>query len=368
MKNLWVATRKGLFRLGKSAGKWKIEQHSFPAENCTMMMVDPRDGVVYAALNHGHFGSKMHRSRDNGKTWEPVEVPKYPAMPEGRAPDVHPFTKKVVPWNLEYIWELTPGGKDQPGLLWCGTIPGGLFVSKDYGASWQIIDSLWNHPMRAMWAGGGMDNAGLHSICVDPRNSDHVSVAVSTGGVWTTKDGGKTWNICGKGMRAEYMPPELAYEQNSQDAHRLVQCPASPDHLWVQHHCGIFASDDRGNSWREIKAPPSSFGFGVVVHPNDPKTAWFVPAVKDEHRIPAGGKLVVTRTRDGGQSFDVLTNGLPQENAYDIVYRHSLDLDDSGNILAIGSTTGNLWVSENSGDQWQNISTFLPPIYAVRFG
>jgi photosystem II stability/assembly factor-like uncharacterized protein len=137
----------------------------------------------------------------------------------------------------------------------------------------------------------------------------------------------------------------------------------------VQHHNGIFRSDDGGANWVEIaEAGPSTFGFPVVVHPDDPDTAWFIPAIKDEKRIPVAGAVVVTRTRDGGKSFEVLRNGLPQQHAYDLVYRHALDIDASGNRLAFGSTTGNLWVSEDQGDSWQSISQHLPPIYGVRFG
>ncbi len=149
----------------------------------------------------------------------------------------------------------------------------------------------------------------------------------------------------------------------------MVQCRGSPDRLWVQHHCGIYISRDASESWQEVKnVPPSSFGFGVVVHPKEPDTAWFVPGIKDEKRIPVDGKLVVTRTRDGGKTFDVLSKGLPQEHAYDLVLRHALAIDETGDRLAFGSTTGGVWVSEDQGESWQNVTYSLPPVYAVRFG
>lgn len=147
----------------------------------------------------------------------------------------------------------------------------------------------------------------------------------------------------------------------------MVQCAGAPDRLWVQHHCGIYISRDASESWQDVKAQPSSFGFGVVVHPREPDTAWFVPGIKDEKRIPVDGKLVVTRTRDGGKSFDVLRKGLPQSHAYDLVLRHALAIDRSGDRLAFGSTTGGVWVSEDQGDSWANVSHSLPPVYAVRF-
>ena len=148
----------------------------------------------------------------------------------------------------------------------------------------------------------------------------------------------------------------------------MVQCPANPDVLWVQHHNGIFRSADAARSWTEIEgAGKSSFGFPVAVHPADPLSAWFVPAVKDEKRYPRDGRVVVKRTRDGGQTFEILTKGLPQEHAYDLVYRHALDVDATGERLAFGSTTGSLWLSENGGDSWLTLSSNLPPIHAVVF-
>jgi len=150
--------------------------------------------------------------------------------------------------------------------------------------------------------------------------------------------------------------------------HRLVQSPSQPDTYWVQHHNGIFRTTDGAKSWTEIEnAPLSSFGFATVVHPTEANTAWFVPGVNDECRIPVDAQLAVTRTRDGGETFDVLRNGLPQSHAYDIVFRHGLDIDKTGNRLAIGSLTGGLWISENGGDSWDEVSTNLPQIYCVRF-
>ena len=139
--------------------------------------------------------------------------------------------------------------------------------------------------------------------------------------------------------------------------------------MWVQHHNGVFRSTDGARSWQEVTAiKPSKFGFAVAVHPRNPDTAWFVPGVKDECRVPVDGRLVVARTRDGARSFDVLTEGLPQNHAYDLVYRHALEVDDSGTLLAMGSTTGHLWVSENAGDAWTLVAGHLPPISCVRFG
>ena len=194
-------------------------------------------------------------------------------------------------WSTARIWALAAGGADEPGVLWCGTLPGGLFRSTDHGQSWEMVRALWDHPKRKQWMGGGADLPGIHSICVDPRNSQRVWVAVSTGGIWFTEDAGASWAQRGEGMRAEYAPPEQTHDPIAQDVHCLVQCPAAPERMWVQHHNGIFVSSDEGRTFTEISGvEPSTFGFAVAVHPREPDTAWFVPEIKDEKRIPRDGQ------------------------------------------------------------------------------
>jgi photosystem II stability/assembly factor-like uncharacterized protein len=368
-KCLHVATRKGLFtveRQGASPPSWTITRSAFLGDNVSMVLSDGRDGRLYAALELGHFGVKLHRSPGPGEPWEECAAPAYPKQPDGEVDK--DGMGRPIPWTTVKIWALEAGGRNEPGVLWCGTIPGGLFRSDDGGMSWSLVRSLWDHPKRKDWFGGGADLPGIHSICVDPRDPKCVRIGISCGGVWTTRDGGGNWECGGEGMRAAYMPPERQYDPNIQDVHRLVQCASMPESLWVQHHNGIFRSGDGGRRWQEIEsARPSSFGFAVAVHPNSPDTAWFVPALSDEQRIPVGGELVVTRTRDGGNSFDVLRRNLPQQHAYDIVFRHALDVDESGEWVAFGTTNGGLWISEDQGDSWRAVAAHLPPIYCVRF-
>jgi hypothetical protein len=368
----FVATRKGVFtierRKGRPRARWAITRAHFLADNASIVLPDRREGAVYVALGHGHFGVKLHRSRDGGRKWEPCATPVYPPKPEG-IDDREPNSGRPIPWSTELVWALEAGHDTEPGTLWCGTLPGGLFRSRDRGSSWQLVESLWRHPKRREWFGGGAELPGLHSICVDPRDARHVTVGVSCGGVWMTRDGGTTWECRAKGMRAAYMPTERQYDPHVQDPHHLVQCRAGPDAFWVQHHNGVFRSTDGAASWEEITTvKPAAFGFAVAVHPDDADTAWFVPGVSDEQRIPVKGRVVVARTRNGGKSFQVLAKGLPQEHAYDLTYRHALDVDETGDRLAFGTTTGSLWVSENQGDSWETISEHLPPVYCVRFG
>ena len=368
---LYAATRKGLFTIDRNGGgqcPWGVTRATFLGDPVSIVLPDPRDGSVYAALGHGHFGVKLHRSTDHGASFSEIATPTYPEKPADVEDVFCPNRNIPIPWSLELIWSLEPGGTNEPGVLWCGTVPGGLFRSNDSGASWTMVRTLWDRPERRQWFGGGLDYPGIHSICVDPRDPRTVRVGVSCGGVWTTRDGGETWACTADGMRADYMPPERQGDPNIQDPHCLVQCKGAPDAFWVQHHNGVFRSTDGSRTWRDVpNAVPSVFGFAVAVHPREPDTAWFVPGVKDEIRIPVDGKVVVSRTRDGGDSFEVLRNGLPQEHAYDLTFRHALAIDETGDRLAFGSTTGSLWVSEDQGDSWMTVTNHLPPVYCVRF-
>lgn len=357
-----VATRKGLFRHRGD----RVEPLGFLGVPVTNVRRDARDGTIVAGIDHGHFGVKVHRSDDDGATWREVACPAYPDRPGGGA-DRDPVRGDEVEWSTQLVWTIEPGHADEPGVWWCGTIPGGLFRSTDRGDSWELVRSLWDEPTRPEWFGGGYDHPGIHSISIDPRDADDLLVGISCGGAWRSRDRGKSWTVS-TGMRAGFMPPELAAQPHIQDPHRLSRCAADPDVVWCQHHSGMFRSIDGGSTWTEITdVTPSTFGFAVAAHPTDPDTAWFVPATSDEVRIPVDGRVVVTRTRDGGRSFEVVGAGLPDRDAYHLVYRHGLDVDPTGRHLVLGSTTGSLWASDDGGDSFSTVTTDLPPIAAVTF-
>jgi len=346
---LYVGSRKGLFTIDTAS--WQIGKPAFLGDPVTAVL--EHGDSIYAALNLGHFGVKLRRSDNHGESWNEIGAPAYPPKPEG--------TDDKVPWKLVQIWTLEGAGQD----LWAGTIPGGLFRSSDRGESWTLVRSLWERKERLEWFGGGYDHPGIHSICLDGKT---ITLGISCGGVWQSTDGGNSWQLAAQGLYAEFMPPERRMDQNIQDVHRLVQSPSRRAVFYAQHHNAVFRSADGSQSWQELDSiKPSKFGFAVAVHPRDPDTAWFVPADKDERRVPLDAKLVVARTRDGGKSFELLRRGLPQESAYDLIYRHGLAVDASGNRLAIGSTTGGLWISEDQGESWRCLSAHLPPIYCVRF-
>lgn len=351
----WLGTRKGLIELQRQAGRWRIVHTSFLGDPVTMLLPPAPGQPMLAALNLGHFGVKLHASDDGGRHWREVDAPAYPPQP-AEAPG--------PAWKTQLVWSLAAAH----GSVWCGTLPGGLFRSRDGGAHWQLVESLWQMPDRQHWMGGGYDVPGIHSICPHPQRADELLVAVSCGGVWASEDDGERWQLRTGGMRADFMPPELVEHGPSQDPHLVVACPAAPEVLWCQHHGGIWRSSDRGRQWTSIAAPRSGFGFAVAVHPRDPDTAWFAPAVADQCRVPVDGALVVNRTRDGGASFETLGEGLPAADCFDLVYRHGLAVADDGQSLLMASTTGGLWASGDGGERWQTVSTTLPMVYAVRFG
>lgn len=352
--DLFIGTRKGLFRYERVDGKWRQTYVAFLGAPVTAVLADPRSGHWYVALNHGHFGAKLHRSTNRGATWDELTMPTLPKAEDKDAP------------SLNQIWALEAGGPDQPGLVWAGSLPAALFRNdRDGEGDWALVEGLWNLPDRAKWFGGGTDDTALHTICVDPRNSSHIVIAISCGGVWRSQDAGASWTCRSKGLFAEYMPPERREDPAIQDPHRIVQCRGKPDHFWCQHHNGVFYSTNDLAEW-QFAGP--RFGFGVAVHPHDPARAWFVPAIKDELRVPQDARFVAARTRDNGRNFEELSAGLPTGPGYDLILRHALDIDRGGDTLAFGSTTGNLYVTEDQGDRWQAVTHHLPPIYVVRFG
>jgi len=389
-KTVWVATRKGTFKVEKSAGRWRAALVGHSGIGVNYVARDPKTNRLWALLGHGHWGAKLSISDDDGATWRdnPAQV-KYPEGARYIGQDMFEDTASEfgVGWKtttrnatLLKLWVISFG---DDGAIWVGTIPGGLFESRDGGASFELNRPLWNHESRGgdlfngngtgetKWFGtpaseGGEFAPGIHSIAVDPRHPERLLIAVSTAGVLETCDGGRTWRSRNKGMTMDHNPdPEAEW---GHDPHVIELCRTAPDHVWQQNHAGVFYSDNGAESWAKVSAPSDGvhFGFPVTVDAHDGKVAWLVPGVSDAQRMAIDGGLFVARTDDGGVSWRQQREGLPQESAYDIVYRHALDNCDDA--VAFGSTTGNLYLSEDRGESWTVVSHNLPPIYAVRFG
>jgi photosystem II stability/assembly factor-like uncharacterized protein len=380
-----VGTRKGTFAVDRAQKGWQPALVGHAGVGVNFVTRDPNTGTLWAALGHGHWGAKLSRSRDEAKSWEDAPQIGYPEGArylKGAEPGESPKEPKQLEFKeakLLKLWYIAFGG---PGRMYVGTIPGGLFESHDGGESFALNRPLWSHESRggdlfegegtgvSHWFGtpaseGGEFAPGIHSVAVDPRNPKRMLVAISTAGVLETLDGGKSWRSRNKGLLMDYLPDPSA--EWGHDPHYLELCPGQPDHVWQQNHCGVFYSSDGAATWKKVSQPEQGvhFGFPIAVDAKDGKTAWVVPGKSDAQRTAVDGGLFVARTQDGGESWQPLRKGLPQKNAYDVVYRHALD--NSGDRLAFGSTTGNLYVSEDRGETWQTAGNNLPPIYSVRF-
>jgi photosystem II stability/assembly factor-like uncharacterized protein len=382
-----VGTRKGAFVVEKTNGRWRPRLAGHGGMGVNFIARDPNTGALWAALGHGHWGAKLSRSDDDGATWADAPQIKYPEgarhyvppPPSEDGSDGGPV--KLEPATLLKLWVIAFGPS---GRIYVGTIPGGLFASTDGGESFELNRPLWDHESRGGdlfdGDGSGMTHwfgtpaaadtgefaPGIHSVVIDPNDSDRILVAISTAGVLETTDGGLTWHNRNKGMLNDYLPDPAA--EWGHDPHFVERCPGQPEHVWQQNHSGVFYSSDGAATWTRASKPDEGihFGFPVAVDAEDGKTAWLVPGKSDFARMAIDGALFVARTSDGGQSWQQLREGLPQENAYDVVYRHALHA--SNDLLAFGSTTGNLYISENRGDSWLPVANNLPPIYSVRFG
>ena len=380
-----LGTRKGTFLVEKTNGRWTPRLSGHAGSGSNFVARDPNTGTLWAALGLGHWGAKLSRSTDGGKTWADAAQIMYPEgarylappMPGEDGEPTGPVVTKTA--TLLKLWMLAFGSG---GRMYVGTIPGGLFVSKDGGESFELNRPLWNHESRGgdlfsdsgsgttHWFGtpasDGEFAPGIHSILVDPKNADQLFVAVSTAGVLESIDGGKSWRGRNRGMTNDYLPDPAA--EWGHDPHYVELCASDPKHIWQQNHSGVFYSSNGAETWKKVSQPERGvhFGFPVAVDQHDGKTAWLVPGKADMQRMAINGGLFVARTTDGGASWEPLRNGLPQEDAYDVVYRHALS--NYEDLLAFGSTTGNLYVSEDRGGRWLTVANNLPPIYSIRFG
>jgi photosystem II stability/assembly factor-like uncharacterized protein len=357
---LLVGTMKGAFvlRSDKSRKKWRIEGPHFRGEAVYALLHDTRAGRsrIFAATNSMHWGPTLRTSDDNGATWsEPG--PQTVRFPEdsGRA--------------LAQIWQIAPGRKTEPDVFYCGVEPAALFESRDGGASWAPNKGLLNHEHQPKWQPGG-GGLCLHTIVLDPDNPRRMLVAMSTGGVYRSDDGGKSWRARNAGVRAQFMPEEHRYPEFGQCVHKVVHHPSRPGRLFLQNHWGLYRSDDWGDSWQDIaNGVPSDFGFAMQMHPHDPETVYIVPIEADMFRATPEAKLRVYRTRNAGASWEPLTRGLPQHGAYENVLRDALAADsfDSAGIY-FGTRSGKLYGSRDEGATWSEIADALPPIVCVKTG
>ncbi|OLB07280.1 MAG: glycosyl hydrolase [Candidatus Rokuibacteriota bacterium] len=352
---LLVGTLKGAFFLRAPATRtaWAVEGPYLPGRAVYALAHDGREGRqrIWASAASMHWGAVLVSTDDWGRTWtEPPEANvKFP-VESGLA--------------LKQIWQITPGRADEPDTLYCGVEPAALFRSTDGGKAWTVVRGLLDHPHRPRWTPGG-GGLCLHTIVTDPVRADRMWVAISTGGVYRTDDGGRTWAARNVGIRAEFLPEK--YPEFGQCVHKIVQPPRGKT-LFLQNHWGLYRSDDGGDSWQDVaRGVPSDFGFAMAAHPHDPDTVYVLPLESDQFRCPPEGKLRVYRTRSGGRTWEPLSRGLPQQRVYETVLRDAMTTDALDPVgVYFGTRNGKLFASNDGGGSWRLTVDSLPPVVCVR--
>ncbi len=358
-----VGTRKGVFVFSSDEKRtnWEMSGPHWAGSDVFHAIYDARDGgKLWVVRNDPVFGSEVHRSDDLGATWSSSKIG--PSITSDPKIEVNRF------------WHVTPDPVNGPDSVYLGAEPASLFKSVDAGETWMEIDGITRHPSRHGWM-EGFGGMCLHSILPDASSKNRMLVGISAAGVFSTEDAGANWSPLNRGVRADFMGEP--YPEVGQCPHSLVSHPANPRRLYQQNHCGVYRSDDRGREWIDISdGLPSRFGLPLTVHPFDPDTVYVLPEDKAVGEELGGGMRFVTdakfrvfRTRNAGQDWEPLTNGLPQHNAYLHAMRDGMatdTLDPCG--VYVGTSTGQLFFSRDEGDSWDILANYLPPINSVETG
>jgi hypothetical protein len=393
-----VGTRKGgfVYTSDEKRQKWEVSDPILPGWSFYHMAGDSRSDPprLYAAANHWAWGRAVAKSSDLGKTWdyrsEGLAFPPDMKSPSTPPPGAPGEWQNSPPGVIGNIWNVAPGHASQPGVVFAGTQPAGLFRSEDWGQSWSPVESINRHPYRKYWTGTGGGDSCIHSIDVDPRDANHIFLSVGAGGSYQSRDGGNTWDLFSHNavptdpeankLISQFLaedPGSLSPQDRGPwdkdpagltELHRLRVDPKNPDRLWGQAHWGVFRSDDSGATWKDVTAGlPSFHGFPIAVTRRGQDAVFVVPldVGQDNFRV-CPGQLTVYRTPDAGATWEPLTSGLPGPNDYQSVYREGLDtdgLDPEG--VYLGTSNGEVYVSPDCGDHWERLPGTLPPILSV---
>jgi photosystem II stability/assembly factor-like uncharacterized protein len=358
-----VGTRKGAFVLtsdGKRAS-WEVSGPHFAGWEIYHLKGSPADpDRIYVSQSTGWHGQLIQRSDDGGRTFAPVGNDfRYDGVP-----GTHQWYDGTPhPWEFARVWHLEPSLTD-PDVVLAGVEDAALFRSADGGQSWTEISGLRKHGSGPRWqpGAGGMC---LHTIIVDPTDDRRIVIAISAAGVFRSDDGGDTWQPINKGLVSGQIPDPDA--EVGHCVHHVAMHPSRPDVLFMQKHWDVMRSDNGGGSWYEVSGDlPTDFGFVIDVHAHEPETVYVVPIKSDLEHFVADGRLRVYRSRTGGNEWEALTAGLPQENCYVNVLRDAMavdSLDDCG--VYFGTTGGQVYCSPDGGDTWSPIVRDLPAVLSV---
>ena len=360
---LLVGTRKGAFVLTADGKRvdWKIEGPFFAGWECYHVKGSPVDpNRLYCSQSSSWSGQVMQRSDDGGKTWNPVGN-KF--LYEGVAGTHQWYDGTPHPWEFKRVWHLEPSLSD-PDTVFAGVEDAAMFKSCDAGNSWTELGGLRKHATAAGWmpGAGGMC---LHTILIDPTNHDRMYIAISAAGAFRTDDGGVTWKPINKGLRSEFIPNPEA--EVGHCVHRLAIHKSNPDRVYMQKHWDVMRTDNAGDQWTEVSGNlPTDFGFVIDVHAHEPETIYVVPIKSDGEHFPLDGKLQVFRSKTGGNEWEPLTKGLPQENCFVNVLRDAMCVDQMDEWgVYFGTTGGQVYCSADGGDSGKAIVRDLPAVLSV---
>ncbi len=358
-----VGTKKGAFILTSDATRkrWDVQGPHFAGWEIYHMKGSPADpNRLYASQTSSWFGQVLQRSNDGGKTWETAGN----QFEYAHTPGTHQwYDASPHPWEFKRVWHLEPS-LSNPDTVFAGIEDAAMFKSTDGAATWTELAGLREHHTGNTWAPGA-GGLCLHTIVQDPTDAEKIYVAISAAGVFRTDDGGKTWKAANRGLRSNTIPDADA--EVGHCVHRIAMHPSRPQTLFMQKHWDVMRSDDGAESWTEISGNlPTDFGFVVDINTNEPETVYVIPITSDSlHYVPEG-KLRVYRTRSGGNEWEALTKGLPQENCYLNVYRDAMavdGLDPCG--VYFGTSGGQVYASPDGGDNWSAIVQDLPMVLSV---
>ena len=358
-----VGTRKGGFILtsDEKRQQWEVSEPHFAGWEIYHMKGSPADpNRIYASQSSDWFGQQIQRSDDGGKTWEPVGNA---FLYDGETGTHQWYDGTQHPWEFTRVWYLEPSPAD-PDTVYAGVEDAALFCTRDGGQTWQEMPGLRAAKGRLWQPGAG--GMCLHKIVVDPGNPDRLYIAISAAGAFRSDDGGESWKPINEGLKSQWELPDPEAEIGH-CVHSIAMHPSRPEVLFMQKHWDVLRSDNAGELWREISGNlPSDFGFPIAVHPHEPETVYVIPIKSDSEHYPPEGKLRVYRSRSGGDDWEALTNGLPQQDCYVNILRSALAVDslDSCGIY-FGTTGGQVYASSDSGDNWTAIASHLPPVLSV---
>ena len=353
---LAIGTQKGLFLATSTDGRrsWQVGPAHFPMQAVYAVAVDARGGAprLLAGVESSHFGPSVAVSDDLGATWQEPDA----------APLAFPADTGAA---VERVWQITPAGPDQPGVVWAGTQPSALFRSADGGRTYELVRALWDHPHRPKW-GAGFGGQAIHTIVPHPADPQRMLVAMSTGGVYLTADGGATWAPSNEGIKAYFLPDP--WPEFGQCVHKVAGDATDPDRFYAQNHHGVYRSSDGGSSWQSIADTlPSDFGFPIVAHPSRPGTIWTFPLGGDGDRHPVDLRCRVFRSTDAGDTWHPQSQGLPEGPFYPAVLRDAMGTDNAEPAgVYFGTRSGEVFASRDEGDSWSTVVAHLPDVLCVR--